>query len=537
MLRAGPLSPAVGHFQRLPVREHEILRVSALLSGDNPDEAIGIARKAVLQWAQNRTTGKLPEEAWKNESFDHISGGRNCSAVRLVADADDIWVIRVEDPDKTVAGRIWTSEIAVFRDGAIGRFALRLIVGSPELRLDAEPHVPGVVLQIIETPGLSAGNFKRLPAKPVTIRTQSDVTLLTETLLDPSRKLPVIVLSVAADAANEYQPSFDAKELARACAGLALVVVLPARFSWELTHRFGKRLSVFEGAARVYLPGFTEDANPFGGHELLLPKEAAGDAEGLKQLRWIAARGSVRRLELGTDVLSFAQLKLRSLEQKQRQLAQHGAADHEQLTAANEQIAILQEQLREAEYWQSEFSLLHAREQERAETAEAQLRASGFRMQQLLAELKAAGAAPDTGTTLPDNWDDFNNWCDEQLAGRVLLTPQARDQMRKAEFEDVSQAARSLLWLANEFREARIDGVGGTLNDRAIEPGVRNAHCGADEFDMEWQGKTRHVEWHIKNGGNTREPRRCLRIYYFWDDASQQAVIASMPAHRRTEAS
>ena len=41
--------------------------------------------------------------------------------------------------------------------------------------------------------------------------------------------------------------------------------------------------------------------------------------------------------------------------------------------------------------------------------------------------------------------------------------------------------------------------------------------------------------WHIKNGG-TRDPRRCLRIYYFWDATTQQVVIADMPAHRVTEA-
>jgi len=55
-------------------------------------------------------------------------------------------------------------------------------------------------------------------------------------------------------------------------------------------------------------------------------------------------------------------------------------------------------------------------------------------------------------------------------------------------------------------------------------------------FDMEWQGKKRRVEWHIKNGGNTHDPKRCMRIYYFWDDASLQTVIANMPAHIRTDA-
>ena len=39
-----------------------------------------------------------------------------------------------------------------------------------------------------------------------------------------------------------------------------------------------------------------------------------------------------------------------------------------------------------------------------------------------------------------------------------------------------------------------------------------------------------------ENGGNTRDPRRCLRIYYFWDEESQMVVIATMPAHIRTGA-
>ena len=116
---------------------------------------------------------------------------------------------------------------------------------------------------------------------------------------------------------------------------------------------------------------------------------------------------------------------------------------------------------------------------------------------------------------MPDDWDQFIAWRGEQLSGRVLLTPRARDQIRKPEFEDVCPAARCLLWLGNDFRDAKLDVAGGTLNDRPIEAGVRNAHCGTDEFDKDWQGKTRPVEWHIKHGGNTREPRRCLRIYYF----------------------
>jgi hypothetical protein len=56
------------------------------------------------------------------------------------------------------------------------------------------------------------------------------------------------------------------------------------------------------------------------------------------------------------------------------------------------------------------------------------------------------------------------------------------------------------------------------------------------EHDVTWQGQRYTVDWHINNGGNTRSPKRCLRIYYFWDAATQQFVVADMPAHRRTTA-
>jgi len=58
--------------------------------------------------------------------------------------------------------------------------------------------------------------------------------------------------------------------------------------------------------------------------------------------------------------------------------------------------------------------------------------------------------------------------------------------------------------------------------------------CGGDSFECVWNGSRHTVDWHIKNGTGTRDPRRCLRIYYFWDDDARSVVVASMPAHRRT---
>ncbi|HSY34807.1 MAG TPA: hypothetical protein VK814_03560 [Acidobacteriaceae bacterium] len=522
------------------VREHEILRVATSLLGDDAQVSLDAARREVLRWAQPRSGGSWPAEAWRFESFEYLSSGRSCSAVRHKNENGDVWAFRIEDPDKTVPGRIWTIEIVVSSQADLSTsFTLRLTVGSPEASLDIEPHVPGVVRQVITSPGLAAGTFK-VTDKALTIRSVENCEVLIRALLDPLRKLPIIVLSVPSTSTELYKPLLDAKTLAAACAGLAIVIILPAQFSWYLTERFGKQLSVYEGAARIYLPGFAEDANPFGGHELLLPQRFAsseGAAQALTRLRWAAANGSVRRLQLGKDILAFASLRAQSLQQRQAELQNVGATDRERYEAAITRLSVLEDQLNEAERYQQEFSDLHDAAEERAETAEAQLRAGTFRIQQLLEQLETSGLTPDAGIDLPLKWEDFANWCDVHLAGRVILTPQARRAIRSPEFEDVQLAAKCLLWLANEYRVAKMGEGDGTLRDRTIVPGVTNTHCGSDCFEMEWQGGKHYVDWHIKNGGNTRDPKRCLRIYYFWAESLQQVVIASMPAHRRSDAS
>ena len=86
---------------------------------------------------------------------------------------------------------------------------------------------------------------------------------------------------------------------------------------------------------------------------------------------------------------------------------------------------------------------------------------------------------------------------------------------------------------ANDFRDSR---PGRKPADRrpTMEGGVHDARCGGDAVSVEWRGKSRRMDRHLRSGGSTHDPRRCLRICYFRDSARNQAVVASMPAHLRT---
>lgn len=515
------------------VREREILRVAATVGGNGGDRSAAKARKEVLKWVQKRVGAPLPKSAWEYDEFEKHIGGRDCKAIRIVDGNADLWTIRANDPDKTVARRVWTTEVFIGHENTRNvRFGLRLLASAPEADpLTVEPAVPGLLRQLAKECALYQGTTRLIP-KPWTVESDDDTRLLIDTLFEPLRREPVFVLSIASDALVPYMPPVP---LARASVGLARTVVLPARFTWSLAERLGKRLSVFGGAIRAYMPGFTEDADPYN-HPLFLAERRSSAPQVSGALRRKAAAISLRSIRLGQDVLSFSSVETLSLAAKRSRLDRENATTEKKLEAAQIEIENLKESLRKSEDEKNWFAEQHDVAERRAEKLEKKLGVANYRNQQLTDQLATHDDKPDSDIRPPDEWENFSDWCETYLSGRVVLSPRARREVRAPLFEDVAMAGRCLLWLANDYRQARLQG--GNAGDLrvSLEGGLKNDRCGADAFKLDWQGKRFDVEWHIKSGGNTHDPTRCLRIYYFWDHESGQVVIASMPAHIRTGA-
>jgi len=534
-IRVGSDPRFTAHKENARVRERELLRIAGELAGAAPSVAAEAARLEILNWAAQQVGDRLPDVAMGGRSFEHLRGGRTCIGAGFADDQRALWALRVDRPDANIAQRTWTTEIVVGHasSGTSALFSLRLLVSSPETTLQIEPAVPGLVRQVATACGLQQGG-SRLDATPWHIASEQDALELVAALLNPGRVVPYLICSVAE---RETQPGINTQLLAKVTLGIAKVVVVPAAHTWVLTQQLGKPLSVFNGAVRAYMPGFSYDANPYA-HRLFFvdtkPSEERAKST-LATLRWLAANESVRRLQLGTDVLAFSAVREASLDIERERLKQMGSAEAEQLRAAQTQVDAFKDDLRRALETQQWFSDEHKAIEEHAQNLEQQLRGAQYRIQQLLEQIKARGDEPDAGIRLPESWEEFADWCDEVLGGRVVLSGRARRETKSAGFDDPQAAARCLLWLANEYRDSRINGSSGDLR-KPIDEGIHNERCGADSFDFDWGSHRVLVEWHIKNGGNTRDPRRCLRIYYFWDEESQLVVIATMPAHIRTGA-
>ena len=530
------LAPLENRMLRV-VREHEVLRVAGGMPGDDPAAVANAAIGEVLKWAQRRCGGQLPPEAWERESFDYLSGGRNSSCVHLKSGSSDLWTIRADDPDKTVAERVWTTEVVVgLLPDQPAKFSARLLVSTPEADLQVEPHTPGFIQQVVENCRLISGQ-KLLSVAPAVHETEEDAEDLIDFLIDPSRQLPIFVVTLAEDGQADH-PTLDTAALSRAMLGIAHVALLHPSATWRLTERFGKFKPVFGGAARVYLPGFSDDADPYI-HRLVLANQLdtlEGAARATRWMRQLAAQESVLRTKLGRDVLTFAAIRNANLQLRQQNLRNEDASTTDQLAAANDRIDALERQIASMDSEQDYYIAEYEKERARAELSESQAQKSAYRIQQLTDYLKAKGDDPDKDIAIPASWQELSAWCDEQLSGRLVLTPSAHRGARNPVFTDVETVARCLLWLASECRGQRINGGGGSINNLTIMDGIQNASCGADTYEFDWNGRRFSADWHIKNGGNTRDPIRCLRIYYCFDPQTQQIIVADMPAHRRTGA-
>lgn len=516
--------------------EREILRVVSTIPGNVEVDILQHARREVLKWATKRAGGNLPDHAWQGDAFEMLSVGRTTMGATVQTESSSLWSLRGDDPDKTVPGRIWSTEVSLGQSGESGDVLLgvRLLVNSTEAELVIEPSVPGLVLQIADTCGLRDGPIS-IQTRPHYAETEEHADLLVEWLRLPARRLPLLVATGDERTKTPDNPLLNVELLAKSLCGLAHVISLPASLTYKLSDMLGKELTVFHGGVRIYNPGPNIYANPRA-HQLYMGATLAKTPDSVvAEIRESIARESLRRTRLGHDVLSFAAVRSAALRlQQSRQIAE-GAPDTEQLAAARTRNDALEQEVIGLRAEADQALELSIEEAERAEDSEKLLFSAWARIEQLEAVLKANDTVVGDGDTEPSAWEDFAAWCDGRFSSRLTLAPAARRAVRDPDFLDVGLAARCIEWLASEARDRFLSG-GGALANIPIFDGVTNAPCGADEYKFNFQGRRLLANWHVKNGGNTRQPERCLRIYYTFDEITRQIIVSDMPAHRHTSA-
>lgn len=168
----------------------------------------------------------------------------------------------------------------------------------------------------------------------------------------------------------------------------------------------------------------------------------------------------------------------------------------------------------------------------------------GDELRQVKAQLRSLklhdrkASSPTTAPAIEWTLDALSQWCVEH-EDHIVVLPRARAGAKKSRFEDPSLIYTALDILAGPYRELRTGHIDqATFNDILLPTGLRLEGSVApsiageqgDAYFVTWAGRKQFMGLHLLKGGG-RDERYCFRMYFFWDVASQRAVVGSMPAH------
>ncbi len=521
-----------------------VLQVTGTLNSQGIDVDLSNGRKEALKWIQKRSQ-KLPSHAWSFETFELEYGGTG--AVSLKEGNTDYWVARLVDPDKNVAGRIWTTEISIVKSDRIAHFGLKQIVQTREDEPEFIPAIPGVLRQIINTCRLEVDS-RILNETAWVLGQEREIDELLSQIYNSNRHLPIYVVTLDENENDSRNAVLDVQDLAKRCIGLAHVVVVPGPLTFLLTDQLDRQFSVFRGAVRTYLPNFDQYSDSPYDHPLAMPDRIAnwgnrGADDFVDFLVRRAATNSSRYQNRRNLIPSFTWVKEAVGRQRREISASEGAEFEEQLELANLAIKEIENQRND---WE-DLALLAEQEKQKEEERSSRLESEMFRIRHRIVELEeqlVSRSGKSVEIEIPKSYGEVKEWSERYLGNRLILTGKAFRAVKAAKFENISLSYKALLMMANEYWKMK--SYGGEERIEAFEKklkelGLENSRTGdktklleqEDEFLVSWRGSKRLLDWHLKNNVS-RNPKKVFRLYYFWDDETQQTVVGSLPSHLRT---
>ena len=502
----------------------------------------------ILPFVAKSLYTKLPPEAAEHRSFEIQDENRQCECVAVPERM--LWAIRFKFTSKD--GTLWYYDVSLVREDD------RLIFGMKiDTAFGADVKALQANLPLVESL-LGCGLLAQ--GRPVTanlwlVNTPEDVQKLVALLEAPYRSLPVIVISAVNRNAWRFTPTapgylVNAAYLADKVKGYAIVAQISFQAAFALTDAVGKSWSVYDGACRTYFPKIDFDNGSPAHHPCnLKDKIWFWNYEGLRGERGYTAflidtahrAASTNRTDWsGLYFVPDARILAAELELAH---AAHLANAPERELAMQNHIAALQRKLQTAEDENADWLGELEKATEEAEYYKQENIALRLRLDALRAHLiRQSGESPDAEIPLPNNYKVMGEWVKEHLAGRLVLLPRAERAASKAEYTEVGMVYRALLILANEYRDSRM----GTGTDKAFRDAlaqygmdfsgsIDRSRAGqeGDAYYVNYPiGTTQRVflQFHLERG-NRHENRYCMRIYFFWDEDTNQVVVGWLPSH------
>ena len=338
----------------------------------------------------------------------------------------------------------------------------------------------------------------------------STMPRLIEFIEGADRKLPVVVVSLDEHQRNLENAAVNPFYLSKRLVGIAHVIVVPGDETYLLSTRFGKELSAFRRAIRVYGPGFSATGAGASQTGKILAHEGKAPSEMITETE----RTAVRLLGKPREHVGFDQIY--ALDSHLRLFPASPVVDLCETTHLRQKIAELEVTL------ERRTAALHIAEARIAKLSKSQVH--------------TAPEAPEHRSV-----GEVCEWVAKEFAGAIEIPKKAIKSAKGSTLRDLPSLKSALSLLASDYRRKRIDGGKDAvtafdtalanlhLEEAPVPPRTLDSHKGKLVIDGP---SGRLVADHtLRNKGNPHDPTKCVRIYFAWDEARKMAVVASLPTY------
>lgn len=504
------------------------------------------ARDIALTWLRKKGFRTPPESP---DSFDVEvkSKGHRAVAIGLPR----VWAMQAETADHQMAGRRWRVEMVLVDAEPTPGVAITLTAISAANQPPPAPSIPGLVSALTSEIGLldqDTGGV--LSGDPIRIEDHASLHRLVRTLVSPDRLRPAVVLSTYL---RQGVPTtlLDPVGLATKLGSLARVYVLSREMTWALTEALSRRFSVAGATVRLFRPGFTRD-DESGRHPSWGPTELTAQSLTLNGLshRFLSesADASLRALEREDAIPAFERVREQVLRQQIRDAKREAkavATAGAERGSSSDQEAISLALLNAEELtrlFESDNDQLRRDLQRLREERDTQ-RARIFHLESRLTdlEIKLLEQQGSAAPAFPPDWDELEEWCEENLGERVVLTNKAIRAAQGSPFLNVPFAYEVLWFLRSTYvpsKQGRLEGGVDRLNAELGRLGIEISAVGkaAEErrsketYSANYKRGRVLLDMHVK-GSSDRDPRYGFRVYFHWHEGDQCVVVGWLPGH------
>ncbi len=447
------------------------------------------------------------------------------------------WSFQLQQNDARDPSLIWVSDLALCRESS-GKyyFSFTQLLGRQDggmMPIHRPPKRPRIIRTLVHG-FVAAGGGLRLHSKPSALRMgAANLTQFIKILENPNRSHPVVLVSVHEQSKTYF---IDHNDLADHLSGIAHVIVAEnAKVSHALSGILLSSLTCFDGAIRVYWPGFRRDSQT-GDHRLWTVTELAAKPIEFESSRFADA---VLRTIAGVSVNSTSKHycsleRLQSLDRRRViALAKHNQ-DWEQLACAYAKdfdAKDLQTPNLKAELQDVNEQLF--REQQRTEALKA-----GIEKQ------KSDRNSTIEEQTPIDSVAVAIERAGSEFSDKICFSFNQQSDDKSSPYRNPEEVWSAFEWLASDYFMARIKERSCADFDASIQEAISGwSYSGhqkesTTKANKDWyqcitpDGRKIWIPEHLRSG-NSRDATEAIRIAFAWDETAQKVVVGFIGQHQR----